>query len=61
MTQRCETCRLWSETSDTSKYGLCRPTVFVPPFWAAEQIPDMQTRTLRTEGWNCEAYLSVDC
>lgn len=57
MTQRCESCRMWTAPKGDGPYGLCKPTELVLPFWAVRHQTDMQTQTHRKEGEHCESFL----
>lgn len=52
----CENCLHWKEPG-LGPYGTCKPPEGLLPFWARTHQEDMQTRTLRTEGDPCPAFL----
>lgn len=56
MKQKCETCRLWKPPVGNGNWGLCKPGSTELPFWAALDVPDMQTQTRREEGQLCRAF-----
>lgn len=64
---RCQDCIHWTagavipftDPEQRFSYGLCKPPTKAMPFWAARKLPDMQTRTLPSEGRLCGAYAAV--
>jgi hypothetical protein len=53
----CQECHLWRPGDDNAPYEWCKPpNGLVLPWWATKWLTDMQTRTHRTEGQDCDLF-----